>query len=82
MSADAADKVTGKVTVKFNLDRSGTVQGEMRVYDTNTETPLTGAAVERARRAVLKCQPFKLPADKYETWSEVTFNFDPSEMLQ
>jgi hypothetical protein len=31
---------------------------------------------------VLKCQPFNLPAEKYDTWSEVIFNFDPSEMLQ
>jgi hypothetical protein len=34
-----------------------------------------------ARRAVLRSSPFKnLPADKYDSWSEVVVNFDPSEL--
>ena len=38
-------------------------------------------AYEAARRAVLRCQPYKLPADKYETWREMEIELDPSEMV-
>ena len=35
-----------------------------------------------ARRAVLKSSPFvQLPPEKYDAWSEVIVNFDPSQML-
>ena len=35
-----------------------------------------------ARRAVLRSAPFKnLPRDKYDAWSEVIVNFDPSELM-
>ena len=35
-----------------------------------------------ALRAVMRSSPFKnLPADKYDSWSEVVVNFDPSELL-
>ena len=72
------------VTVLIRLDPQGVVR-EATVVD----APLMGldryfqAAAEAARRAVLnaKCQPFELPADKYEIWKEIRFNFDPSKML-
>jgi hypothetical protein len=39
-------------------------------------------AVESAIRAVRMCSPFdKLPADRYPSWREATFEFDPSQML-
>ena len=34
-----------------------------------------------AKRAVLRAQPYQLPADKYASWSEVIVNFDPSQMF-
>lgn len=30
-----------------------------------------GTAVDRALRAVRKCEPFRLPSDEYELWSEI-----------
>ena len=42
---------------------------------------LVRTAAESAVRAVSKCAPFNLPADKYETWAEVVVNFDPSDMF-
>ena len=38
-------------------------------------------AYEAARRAVLRCQPYKLPADAYEYWREMEIELDPSEMV-
>ena len=48
-------------------------------------TPYSGVgslqAFEVARRAVLRCQPYKLPADAYEYWREMEIELDPSEMV-
>src|SRR3569833_3734563 len=44
--------------------------------------PYMRAAVEAARRAIMTCQPYKLPADKYGTWKDITLDFDPSKMVQ
>jgi colicin import membrane protein len=45
-------------------------------------SPLFQIAVESARGAVLKCQPYRLPAAKYEAWSDVEVKFDPKEMFR
>ena len=34
-----------------------------------------------ARRAVRGCAPYKLPADKYDTWADVVVNFSLKDML-
>ena len=39
------------------------------------------SAAENARRAILSCQPFDLPARKYDVWSSAKFNFNPREMF-
>jgi outer membrane biosynthesis protein TonB len=72
------------VTVFIRVDPKGMVR-EATIVD----APMMGldrnfqAAAEAARRAVLNvnCQPLQLPADKYEIWKEIRFNFDPSQML-
>ena len=38
------------------------------------------AAADAARRAVIQCQPYTLPPQKYETWREIEMQFDPSMM--
>ncbi len=43
--------------------------------------PYYRAAAESARRAVMQCQNYDLPAESYDEWSELTLRFDPSEML-
>jgi hypothetical protein len=78
---DAEDLI---ITILIQVDPQGVVR-EATVVD----APLMGldrsfqAAAGAARRAVLntQCQPLQLPADKYEIWKEIRFNFDPSEML-
>lgn len=37
-------------------------------------------AAESAMRAVRRCQPYNLPAEKYETWRSMLVRFDPREM--
>ncbi|MCA8881080.1 MAG: hypothetical protein KDA73_14235, partial [Rhodobacteraceae bacterium] len=37
-------------------------------------------AFETARRAVLRCQPYALPAEKYDQWRSIEMTFNPDEM--
>lgn len=79
--AGAADAQNLRVSVKFKLDRSGAVEGGAEVISGGGSSGVERAAAESARRAVLKCSPYNLPADKYDAWADVIVNFDPSEMF-
>jgi colicin import membrane protein len=39
-------------------------------------------AAESARRAILRCQPYRLPIAKYDVWKDVEVNFDPRDMFR
>jgi outer membrane biosynthesis protein TonB len=39
------------------------------------------AAAEAARRAIYTCAPYKLPADQYGQWRDITLTFDPRQMM-
>ena len=79
--AGVDDAATLKVSVKFQLDRSGMLQGRPQVVAGGAASGPGRTAAESAVRAVQKCAPFNLPAEKYETWAEVVVNFDPSDMF-
>jgi outer membrane biosynthesis protein TonB len=69
------------IRVTFKLDESGMIIGEPEVTSTGGSSMARRTMEGGALRAVLKSQPFKnLPADKYDAWSEVAVNFDPSEL--
>lgn len=70
------------IRVTMRLDRNGDIVGqpevEARGGSDSARRTLEGSAV----RAVRRSAPFKnLPPDKYDAWSEVVVNFDPSELL-
>ncbi|OYQ28194.1 hypothetical protein CHU93_09505 [Sandarakinorhabdus cyanobacteriorum] len=72
------------VVVSVQYGRDGRVIG---LPVAGTPTGMTAANAdyarafaETARRAVLRCQPLKLPPDLYELWQSVEINFDPEEM--
>lgn len=79
--AGVDDAETLKVSVRFRLDRSGELEGRPEVIKGGASSGPGRTAAESAVRAVQKCAPFNLPADKYETWAEVVVNFDPSDMF-
>jgi outer membrane biosynthesis protein TonB len=75
-----------KMTVLVHVDygRDGRVLGMPRV---SQQTGLTAANQDYADafrataiRAVLRCQPLKLPAELYDLWKSVDINFDPELM--
>ncbi|MBL8580740.1 MAG: hypothetical protein JNL61_00760 [Rhizobiaceae bacterium] len=79
--AGAADAQNLKVSIKFRLDRSGELEGAAEIISGGGAAGIERAAAESARRAVIQCAPYTLPAEKYDTWSEVVVNFDPSDMF-
>jgi len=78
--AGAMDGDKLRVSVKFNLDRTGALEGSPEIISGGGGSGVERAAAEAARRAVARCSPYNLPAEKYDTWAEVIVNFDPSEM--
>ncbi|MEH0070289.1 energy transducer TonB [Pannonibacter sp. Pt2-lr] len=76
-AAGAADLA---VRLQFNLSLAGEVEGSPRVIN-SSGNPSFRAASDSAVRAVMRCQPYALPAEKYDAWREVIINFDPSQML-
>ncbi|RYH01154.1 hypothetical protein EU805_15360 [Salipiger sp. IMCC34102] len=72
------------MTVSFQLDRSGRVQGDVRqVGAMGGDAGATEIAYQAARRAILRCQGqggYDLPEEKYDQWREVEITFDPSGM--
>ncbi len=79
--AGAADAENLRVSVKFRLDRSGALEGNPEIIRGGGSAGVERAAAEAARRAVSRCAPYTLPAEKYEAWADVIVNFDPSEMF-
>lgn len=76
--ADAADL---RITVKMQLNEDGSIKGTPEVSYTGGDFVIGRAAADSARRAVMRAAPYNLPRDKYDTWSTVIVNFDPSEMF-
>lgn len=69
-------------TVRISLNRDGTVKGQPEIVRSGAfRSRFEKIAAESAVRAVLQCQPYKLPAEKYERWRDTVLKFDPREMF-
>ncbi len=72
------------VRIKIFLRPDGSIAQPPQLI--NTSRLLAGgsqfrAAADSAMRAIRRCAPFVMPADKYASWREIDLNFDPREML-
>lgn len=81
MSVDAKNPEDLVVQVRVKLSVDGQVQ-DAKLTDRAgiyaSGDPYLKVAAERALRAVSKCAPYDfLPADKYDTWKDLTLNFRP-----
>ncbi len=77
---EGAEGVIIKVTMK--LDQNGEIIGQPEVEASGGSDSARRTLQSSALRAVRRSAPFKgLPPDKYDAWSEVVVNFDPSELL-
>ncbi|MBP1846233.1 outer membrane biosynthesis protein TonB [Rhizobium petrolearium] len=70
------------ITVTMKLDETGAIVGRPEVTAKGGSDGARRTLEGSALRAVMRSSPFRnLPADKYDAWSEVVVNFDPSELL-
>ena len=68
------------VTVAFNLDQAGRIQGDVRQVASDGGTSGSQSiAFQAARRAILRCGAagYDLPVDKYDQWKEIEATFEP-----
>ena len=80
--AQDAENLAIEVAVEFATD--GTVRhAEVRDARRMGSDTFFRAAAESAMRALLnpRCNPFKLPPDKYDQWRAVTLVFNPRQMF-
>ncbi len=81
--ADMRDPGRLIVEVRFWLNADGTIsRGPNLISPSNVpagDIELRVAA-DNALRAVRECAPYKLPPERYETWKQITFRFDPRAM--
>jgi len=70
------------VIVRVSLMPNGMVSDGPVVVNRNQLTdPFFRAAAESVLRAIRRCQPYQMPAEKYERWRDLELNFDPKFML-
>ncbi|MEP9390565.1 hypothetical protein [Mesorhizobium sp. KR9-304] len=67
-----------RVSVQFQLDLAGNLKGNPTIISGDAQTSIGRAAAETARRAVVRCAPYKLPKEKYASWASVIVHFDPA----
>jgi hypothetical protein len=58
-------------TIDLRLDADGSVTEESKIV--SSPTPEIGKAM---LRAVSQCQPYRLPAQKYQKWKQILVDFD------
>jgi len=62
------------------LNRDGSVVGTPRILVV-APTPQGDPTARAAQRAVMRCGPYQLAAEKYEEWRQIDVTFDPSQIL-
>ena len=84
LPAGAKDAQDLNIEIRVVMTPDATVR-EARIQDQRRlqGDPFFRAAAESALRAVLnpRCNPLKLPPDKYQQWQTMTLNFDPRDMF-
>ncbi len=80
------DAHTMRVGVRIFLNPDGTLNGSPRIEDIGRmgRDPAFRALAESALRALQnpECSPLRLPIKEYDSWREISFNFDPRELLR
>ena len=79
VGAEEAEKLIVRLRIQFKPD--GTLTREPELLNRGT-SPYFTVAAESAMRAVRRCQPYTLPAAKYEVWKDVEVTFDPRDMFR
>lgn len=78
--AGAMDAENLRVSIQMHLNRNGEIEGTPQIVG-GAASGAERIAAEAGRRAVLRCQPYDLPTDRYEAWADVVVHFDPRDMF-
>jgi outer membrane biosynthesis protein TonB len=83
LPAGAKDARNMVIEIAVAMNTDGTVRSANIKNTGLASDPFLRAMAESALRAVLnrRCQPFKLPRDKYNRWKTMTLIFNPKEMF-
>jgi hypothetical protein len=75
-----AQNLTPEFRVQMNQD--GTVRATQLLNSERLNDPFFQAAADSANRALRnpRCQPLKLPPDKFDQWQTFTITFDPKDL--
>lgn len=78
MAAQNAPGLTVRLMVSFNRD--GSLSGTPQILSALTDDLVRSTALS-AQRAVQQCAPYTmLPAEKFDSWSQVDVTFDPRDV--
>jgi hypothetical protein len=67
------------VKLRIMLDEDGTLTRPPELAN-DFNSPFFRPAADSAIRAVLQCQPYRLPPEKFSQWRDMLLTFDPSRM--
>ena len=83
VGAPNPEQLVVRIRVSYNPD--GTLAGQPQLPDRDgimrSGNVFLQRAAESVVRAVLRCQPLKLPQDKYNSWRDIEMTFNPKDML-
>lgn len=69
------------VDFEVSLNPDGSIAHSPQLLGRSSD-PYFHAYVEAARRAIYTCAPYRLPADRYSEWHEISdMNFNPAQMM-
>jgi outer membrane biosynthesis protein TonB len=84
LPAGAKDAHEMLISIRITMNPDGTVSTARVLDNARMATdPFYRTMAESALRAVLnpRCQPFKLPPEKYDRWQNMKLNFNPRDMF-
>ncbi len=86
MPSGAEDISRMRVVVQIQLTQDGKVIGVPTVLESFGQTSENAgffrAFTESTKRAILRCQPYVLPPEKFQFWREQEINFNPSDLIR
>jgi hypothetical protein len=83
---EASDISELVVDLHVLLNKDGSVASVQMLDETRaaaSRNAHTRASVQAAMRALYKCQPYRLPPERYNLWREISpLRFDPRQMME
>ena len=69
------------IRIHFALNQDGTLSGTPQV-ESYAANPIFDATARSAVAALIECQAYDLPQDRYDLWRDNTLDFNPNLMFQ